>query len=157
MCRLVVQQKPRVYVDTCSRSLDSIRNCVTSLENRTTDVQGKTYAFHSTLSGVRNRFACARRAFVSIRRERERERERMRRKSLLLSSLESNLSEMVVEKKKRYREKLSRSIFDEHHLERLLCYFAAKKEARMKDVHPLLDRKLRSSFRSLEKSCLIDG
>lgn len=81
----------------------------------------------------------------------------MRRKSLLLSSLESNLSEMVVEKKERYREKLSRSIFDEHHLERLLCYFAAKKEARMKDVHPLLDRKLRSSFRSLEKSCLIDG
>lgn len=90
-------------------------------------------------------------------REREREREGTRRKSLLLSSLESNLSEMVVEKKERYREKLSRSIFDEHHLERLLCYFAAKKEARMKDVHPLLDRKLRSSFRSLEKSCLIDG
>lgn len=87
---------------------------------------------------------------------RERERERTHRKSLLLS-LESNLSEMVVEKKERYREKLSRSIFDEHHLERLLCYFAAKKEARMKDVHPLLDRKLRSSFRSLEKSCLIDG
>lgn len=63
----------------------------------------------------------ARDAHSSRLRERKREREDARRKSLLLSSLESNLSEMVVERKERYREKLSRSVFDERHLERTLC------------------------------------
>lgn len=70
-------------------------------------------------------------------REREREREDARRKSLsLLSSLESNLSaEMAIERKERYREKLSRlHLFDEHRLERTLFvarwffFFAAKKK-----------------------------
>lgn len=134
---------------------------MTSLENRTADnVQGKTHAFHSSLSGVRNRFGCAHSSRFDTR-----EREDARRKSLsLLSSLESNLSaEMAIERKERYREKLSRlHLFDEHRLERTLFvarwfffFFCCKeKEGRMKDVHSSST----GEVRSLEKggACWMD-